>query len=197
MPALKNPRHELFAQLIVEGKRHGWSNGACYSRAGYKSEAHAAEAAASRLLKNVENGIAGRVQEIVGKGAKRAEVTVQSLLSELDEVLAGAVGEKQYGAARAAIDSKARLKGLFIDKVEIGGAGEFARLDSPQAVVDALLSDIGDPQAVVGVLDLMRRLVEQKAANMALDITPPVPVPPKTRGEAAMAIESLRPWKRH
>jgi hypothetical protein len=59
-------------------------------------------------------------------GAKRAEVTVESLLTEPDEVLAGAVSDRQFGAARAAIDSKARLKGLFVDKVEIGQPRDFS-----------------------------------------------------------------------
>jgi hypothetical protein len=53
-------------------------------------------------------------------------VTVESLLIEPDEVLAGGVSDRQVGAARAAIDSKARLKGLFVDKVEIGQPGDFS-----------------------------------------------------------------------
>jgi hypothetical protein len=134
MPILKNVRHEQFAQQLVHGQKFGWTRGASYSRAGYRAEGHAAEANAHRLLKNAENGIAARVQEIVGAGAKRAEVTVESLLTELDQVLAGAVTDRQFGAARAAIDSKARLKGLFVDKVEVGGPGEF----SPQSVDEVL-----------------------------------------------------------
>jgi hypothetical protein len=138
MPALKNARHELFAQLICEGAKRGWSHGAAYSRAGYKAEGHAAEVAASRLLKNVENGIAARVQEIVGRGARRAEVTVESLLNELDDVLAGAMSSGQYAAARAVIDSKARLKGLFIDRVEVGAPTRiFPWVPSPSWVPSA------------------------------------------------------------
>ena len=126
MPILKNVRHEQFAQQLVHGQKFGWTRGASYSRAGYRAEGHAAEANAHRLLKNAENGIAARVQEIVGAGAARAAVTVESLLGELDQVLAGAVSDRQFGAARAAIDSKARLKGLFVDKVEVGAPGSFS-----------------------------------------------------------------------
>src|SRR4051812_22280392 len=125
MPSLRNVRHEAFAQQLVQAQKYGWTRGAAYSRSGYVAQGQAAESAASRLLKNVENGIAERVQEIMGRGARKAEVTVESLLSELDQVLAGAVDDKQYGAARQAIDSKARLRGLFIEKVEVGAPGQF------------------------------------------------------------------------
>jgi hypothetical protein len=125
MSVLKNARHEIFAQQLIQGQKHGWTRGACYSRAGYKAEGKAAEVNASRLLSNANNGIVARVREIVGAGAARAAVTVESLLGELDMVLAGAVDDRQFGAARAAIDSKARLKGLFVDKVEIGQPGAF------------------------------------------------------------------------
>src|SRR4051794_38212858 len=116
VPALRNKRHEAFSQMLVEGQKRAWTQGSCYSRAGYSAEGKAAEANASRLLSNANNGIAARVREIVGRGAARAAVTVESLLSELDMVLAGAVDDRQFGAAKAAIDSKARLKGLFVDK---------------------------------------------------------------------------------
>src|SRR5689334_9768848 len=103
MGALKNPRHENFAQQLVQGQKFGWTRGASYSRAGFRAEGESAEVNASRLLKNAKNGIAARVQEIVGAGADRAAVTVESLLNELDQVLAGAISDRQYGAARAAI----------------------------------------------------------------------------------------------
>jgi hypothetical protein len=133
MSSLKNSRHEVFAQQLVHGQKFGWTRGACYSRAGYKAEGESAEVSASRLLKNAKNGIAARVQEIVGAGAKRAAVTVETLMDELDAVLDGAVAAKQFGPARAAIDTKARLKGLMHDRVEIGRAGQF---DEPQTIDD-------------------------------------------------------------
>jgi hypothetical protein len=59
MPVLSNARHERFTQLLVEGKKYGWSDGDCYSRAGYRAEAGVARANASRrLLANANNGIA-------------------------------------------------------------------------------------------------------------------------------------------
>jgi hypothetical protein len=199
MSALKNAKHEQFAQNLVLAKKYGWTNGAAYSRSGYHAEGRAAEANASRLLSNANNGIAQRVQEIVGAGAKRAQVTVESLLAELDQVLAGAVDDKQFGAARAAIDSKARLKGLFVDRVEVGSVGEFAHLTTQEDVLDAVREELGDVAALIiensgekwqppflarlfienagtasaalADLDDVRALLEDRAADMATHIT--------------------------
>jgi hypothetical protein len=178
MPTLKNIRHEQFAQELVQSQRHGGTRGSAYSRAGYRAEGESAESAAWRLLKNVENGIAARVAEIVGKGAKRAEVTVESLLGELDHVLAGAVDDRQFGAARAAIDSKARLKGLFIDRLEVGGAGSFAACEDTEAVIRQLMAEM-TPEAALALTDQMRQAIERYASDHAtvVDAPPSVPSP--------------------
>jgi hypothetical protein len=138
-----------------------------------------------------ENGIAARVAEIVGKGAKRAEVTVESLLGELDHVLAGAVDDRQFGAARAAIDSKARLKGLFIDKLEVGAPGSFAGCEDTEAVIRQLMADM-TPEAALLLIDEMRQAIEKYAGDRAnvIDAPPSVPNP---GSETAMALKTLRP----
>ena len=68
MPALANPRHERFAQLIVEGlmngERKAYSQGRAYIAAGYEAKdagkrGGSAEAAASRLLRKVKPILAG------------------------------------------------------------------------------------------------------------------------------------------
>jgi len=191
MPELRNARHELFAQMLVEGKKHGWSNGAAYSRAGYRAEGRAAEVNASRLINANGNGIAARGQEIVGAGAKRAEVTVASLLDELDEVLSGALGEKQYAAARAAIDSKARLKGLFVDRISIEEGGVFSSCRSPEAVVDQLLIDM-EPQDLLDLFARMSEMVAARASEQAVMVTPA-----RKTDEAAKALHLFKPGKQH
>jgi hypothetical protein len=72
VPALKNFRHEAFAQNLVMATKTRWTNGEAYSRAGYAASDDVAEAAASRLLGDVKQGIAARVQEIMERSAKRA-----------------------------------------------------------------------------------------------------------------------------
>src|SRR5262252_10036546 len=81
MPALANPRHERFAQLIVEGltdgDRKAYSQGRAYIAAGYEAKdagkrGGSAEAAASRLLRNVKP-ILDRVRELQAEANKRNE----------------------------------------------------------------------------------------------------------------------------
>jgi len=80
MPALANPRHERFAQLIVEGLMNGertYSQGRAYIAAGYEAKdagkrGGSAEAAASRLLRKVKP-ILDRVRELQAEANKRNE----------------------------------------------------------------------------------------------------------------------------
>jgi hypothetical protein len=74
-----SPKHEAFVQAYVI---NGF-NGAKAYREVYPNckSAHAAEQAASRLLKNVE--VSARVAEIMAVGAERAEVTAEEVIREL------------------------------------------------------------------------------------------------------------------
>ena len=81
MPALANPRHERFAQLIVEGlmngERKAYSQGRAYIAAGYEAKdagkrGGSAEAAASRLLNRVKP-IIDRVRELQAEATKRLQ----------------------------------------------------------------------------------------------------------------------------
>lgn len=83
-----------------------------YATAGYKGD----RMAASRLSTNVN--VAQRVAELQGRAAKKAEVTLESLLTELEEARAIALAEKQSSAAVSATMGKAKLTGLLIEKRE-------------------------------------------------------------------------------
>lgn len=190
MGALKNLRHESFAQQLVMAQKFGWTQGAAYSRAGYSAEGMAAEAAASRLLKDVKNGIAGRVQEIVGAGAKRARVTVQDLLADLDRVMSRAETAEQFSAAQQAIVSKAKLLGLMKEKLEIS-SGDFSQCETPGQVVDKLLQDLSDLGDPLAALDELREQLVQRLADQARDITP-APAKPKVGDEVGAALATLR-----
>lgn len=73
MPVLPNAKHERFAQ----GLASGLTADKAYVAAGYLES----RAAASRLSSKVN--IQARVAEIVDRGAQRAEVTVERVMSEL------------------------------------------------------------------------------------------------------------------
>jgi hypothetical protein len=102
----------------------------------------------------------------------RAATTVDSLAAQLDEVFAGAASDKQWGAAGSAAALKAKLLGFMREKLEVGAPGEFAVLQTPEQLVDALLSDL-DPPDLIDLLHRMLELVEARASNMAKPIPPP------------------------
>jgi phage terminase small subunit len=110
MSALKNPKHERFAQELAKGK----SQIEAYEAAGYRPN----PSAASRLSDDVK--VCERVAEITERGAIRAEITVASLLEELEEARMAALGAEtpQSSAAVSASMSKAKLLGLVVDKAE-------------------------------------------------------------------------------
>jgi hypothetical protein len=193
MPVLRNARHESFAQQLVQGQKFGWTRGSCYSRSGYKAEGESAESAAWRLLKNVENGIAARVQEIVGNGAKRAEVTVQSLLEELEAAREGATSAEQFAAVTGAVIAKAKLKGLMVDRLAVGAPSDFAACETTEQVVDKLLEE-QTPQSALATLEAMREAIERYASDHATIVD--APLVPHASNEAAKALELFRPARK-
>lgn len=106
MPPLDNPRHERFAQGLAEGK----TQIEAYREAGYRPD----DGAANRLSGKVRH----RVAELQGRAAARTEVTIETLVAELDEARALALGLGQASAAVAATKEKGVLLGLRVEKTE-------------------------------------------------------------------------------
>ena len=115
MPTLQNPRHEKFAQELAAGK----SAAEAYERAGYvKNSGNCIR------LKGNER-VSARVEELQHGCAARAEVSVASLLGELEEARKLALKRGQASAVVAATMGKAKILGLIIDRREVGDAGKF------------------------------------------------------------------------
>lgn len=112
MPALKNARHEAFAQARAKGK----SIDDAYVLAGFKAN----RGNAARL--NAYESVAVRVAELQEKAAKKVEVTVESLAGELEEARALALAEKQPSAAVSATMGKAKLFGLGVENRRLSGS---------------------------------------------------------------------------
>lgn len=106
MPVLDNPRHERFAQEIAKG----CSATEAYALAGYKPN----QPNAARLISN--DMVKARVAELQEAGAKRAEVTIESLIDEAADIQTKAVQAGQHSAAVAALTAKAKLAGKWIDR---------------------------------------------------------------------------------
>lgn len=111
MGALSNTRHERFAQELAKGK----SAAQAYIAAGYSAN----DGNAIRLKGNER--VAARVAEIRERGAIRAEVTVATLIEELEQARKAALSADtpQSSAAVAASLGKAKLLGLIVDKSSV------------------------------------------------------------------------------
>lgn len=126
MPVLRNPRREKFAQEIAKAK----TATAAMAAAGYSDPRNS-----TRLMKNDE--IRGRIRELKERGAARAEVSVASLLVELEEARKLALKHRQASAAVQCSMGKAKLCGLIIDRREVGDIGRFDGLTDEQLVREA------------------------------------------------------------
>lgn len=130
---LANVRHEAFARAYV---RLGTGRNA-YAAAGYKArmpddlhDPGPIDAAASRLLKQVR--VNQRIERLREAMAKRAEVTEESILDELEQARSLALQTEAPAAAVSATVAKAKLVGLMIERKEIGDAGEFKNMSEDQ-----------------------------------------------------------------
>jgi len=146
MPALANPRHERYAQLIVEGLANGHSKLYCQSRAyiaaGYTARDgdrnhRSAQASSSRLLSRVIQ----RVRELQAIGAKNAAETVEKMARELNEIQYEARADKAHAAAVSAVLGKARILNIMPD--EVPKPIDFAQANSMQDIGRKLLQSVG------------------------------------------------------
>src|SRR5262245_45762442 len=115
MGPLSNSRHERFAQSLFEGKSADES----YVLAGYSEN----RGNAARLKAN--ESISRRLAELQEAAAKSSEVTVQSLLAELQTVCERAGALNQWGTVVKSVAEKAKISGLLTTKIEITDLSEF------------------------------------------------------------------------
>jgi phage terminase small subunit len=122
---LSNPKHEAFAQGLAKGL----SATEAYVAAGYKES----RSAASRLSANVN--VEARVAELVNKGAEKAGVTVERIISELakigfanmqDYMRAGPDGDPYLDFSGVSRDQAAALAEVTVEDFK-DGRGEDAR----------------------------------------------------------------------
>jgi phage terminase small subunit len=134
MPPLPNPRHERFAQALFEGK----TADEAYELAGYKAN----RGNASRMKAN--DSILKRLAELQSAVASKCEVTVESLLAELEQARARADGLDQLSAAVKAISEKTKISGLLVQKIEqkVEISDTFAEAESLEDLADKMLADV-------------------------------------------------------
>jgi len=154
MPALKNPRHEAFAQAILFGlynsDRETYSNGRAYQRAGYLAKdagksGGSAEAAASRLLKKVQP-ILARVRELQAEHIKhlqpKLDISKERIGRRLDK--ASQIAEQQQNPANM-VAAELGLAKVFhrVDQPDTTQKIDFNSAQSLQDIGRKLLQSIG------------------------------------------------------
>ena len=167
MPALKNAKHERFAQEIVKGTKMVKA----YRLAGFnvKNEASAA-AAASRLLKS--DNVLARIDELNKRAANKAVLTKQWVIERLmknaqialgeieieqkvrdkktGEVKTVTITERDAPSANRALELLGKTVEVraFVDQVEHGQAGEFDAMSE-----DELIRYIREQEEAIGLYD--------------------------------------------
>jgi hypothetical protein len=137
-----------------------------YELAGYHpSNRVSLDTAASRLFRSVK--IKARLAELHNMTAKRHEITVDTLLADLETDRALAHCEGQGSAAVQATMAKARLLGLIVDRKETGKPGEFESLQSVDDVIQAVRTEFGDKTADALASTLVAQQAEQQAEQPA------------------------------
>lgn len=137
-----NPRHALF----VRHYRKTNVAARAYLMAGYRpASRNSLDAAASRLLRH--HKVQLRIRELDRQMAERTRVTVESLTDDLNRIMQGAEADKQYAAAKGAVDTKAKLHGHLIDRKETGAPGDFASMQNAGEVLDLVRKELGDEAA--------------------------------------------------
>lgn len=77
----------------------------------------------------------------------KTRVTVESLTEEFNEAIAIARETRNAGAVTQAALAKGKLHGLIVDRKESGAPGDFAQLESIDAIVAKVRSELGDDAA--------------------------------------------------
>jgi hypothetical protein len=147
MPALKNPRHEAFAQAIfggiVNARGGAHSQAEAYRRAGYNvTNGNSAKACASRLL-TFANGIGERIRELQAIAADQAVESAEKMARELNEIQHEARADKAHAAAVSAVMGKAKILNFITDNVQVSNTIDFNSAQSVQEIGRKLLQSIG------------------------------------------------------
>jgi hypothetical protein len=182
---LKNARHERFVALLLEGK----SATEAYEAAGFKRD----DANAARLKARPD--VVERLTELQNEVAAKVPITIESLISELEEVRTAATSKSQYAAAVRAVLGKAQLAGLLVERSKVEVEGNLlnrTKYDSDEDIVDGMLQvrlnwyhDLRDEdrQKVLGLFqqcfaDVEAVVDEIKARPYITTYEPPKSLPP-------------------
>ena len=161
MGPLRNPRHERFVQGLFEGLPASRA----FEQAGYVAN----DGNAIRLKGNER--VQARLSELQAEAAKSAEVTVASLLGELEDARVRATSLNQLGAVVKSISEKAKISGLLVQKIEVSDTGAFSECETLTQIADEMLSGWGSPIEQFAPIDQSDRqglidILERRASEV-------------------------------
>ena len=182
MPRLKSQRHELFARQYVlldsaaDAYRRTWEK--------YPMRAithpDSARQIGWQILHRPE--VQARIEELRDQMAKKADITMDKVLSDLQEAMGMAKLQGKPSDIITAAMSQAKLVGLLRDRVETGGVGDFDGMENISEILQKVAEEAGPEAALAlskafGIDNAETTLeggasVEEEAAGL-IDQSPP------------------------
>jgi hypothetical protein len=184
MPQLKNVKYETFCQHIATSPKTRLSQGECYTKAGFKTDGRSADACAARLL-TVAN-VQARIAELMQPAAKKVQASLESLLDRLETNIEAAAASGQHGAVNGSLRLMAELRGMLIQRTEVGAPGDFAGIETVADVAGAMLREMDAATALSTLSDLMK-LIEAQAGQAAVEVPHY-----RRQNETQLALRALR-----
>jgi hypothetical protein len=142
MPALPNPRHELYAQLFFAGLSNGGTQEQAYRAAGYlPSNKNSAKACASRLMLTIAN----RVRELQAEANQRLRPKVDLSRERVGRRLdmASRMAEEQKNAAGIVQSELGIAKVFGLEQAQEGKGLDFSTAKSMKEIGEKLLQGVG------------------------------------------------------
>jgi hypothetical protein len=170
MPALSNPRHELYARLFFAGLANGGTQEQAYRAAGYlPSNKNSAKACASRLMLTIAN----RVRELQAEANQRLrpklDLSRERVGRHLDE--ASQMAKEQKNVAGIVQSELGIAKVFGLEKPQAGKELDFVSARSMQEIGTKLLQGVGlkepDSDSVQQAIEANNKFVAELEAIKA------------------------------
>lgn len=124
------PKQERFAQEVASGKTQADAYRAAFD-VGVNTKPSTVIRSASQLMN--DPNIAARVEALREPIAKKAQITLESHLEDLQRIRDAAIEAKQYSAATSAEIARGKASGVHVERSELtgkdGGPLQFQRIE--------------------------------------------------------------------
>jgi hypothetical protein len=151
MAQLRNIRHEHFCREFI---KTGGNGAEAYRRVADRfpnkplRNPNAARVIACTIRKRPE--VRRREQELRQMIAKKADITLDKLLSDIQEAIAMARAQAKPNDLVNAAMAQAKLVGLLRDRIETGQPGDFDGLENISDILEKVQADVG-PEAALAL----------------------------------------------